>query len=175
MFYLHIKRIGPYKDHMVIKNEFLDVVFESFNASTYPDYPQGIGVLNDGLPDATVKNGKYLLKEKIQEGLYGGNWRVLEIVNMDGSQDVPCWRMIDGILAESTTQGANVHWRPDDKLHLNYAKSTACPTLPLEEFKDMRLSVGMTNDSFEAGRTIGVLVIEGEPTFPGPYEGVKWC
>lgn len=169
MFYFYWTRKGPYKDELVIKDEFLNVVFESKKASSYPDYPNGVGIFNDGTPDATVKNGKYLLKEKIQKNLYGADWRVLEIVNMDGGQDVPCIRKLSDKVVISSTQGANVHWRPDDLLHKNYAKSTACFTLLKDEFLKMREAVGMTNESFKSGRLIGVLVIDGDPVFDQPY------
>lgn len=174
MYYFYLTRKGPYKDHLIVKDEFMDTVFESNTVSSYPDYPQGVGIFNDKMPDATVRNGKYLLKGKLQERLYGNDWWVLEIVNMDGSQNVPCWRCVDGKLVESTTAGANIHWRPDDLLHLDYAKSTACFTDFLDKFKDMRKAIGMSISKKDDGKVFGVLFVEGKPEFPDPLEGAEW-
>ena len=174
MFYFDLTRKGPYKDELVIKDKFLDTVFECKEVSSYPDYPQGVGIFNDGMPDATLQNGKYLLLEHIQKNLYGSDWRVLEVVNMDYSQDVPVWRCINGKLVGSTSGGVNVHWCLDKLLHIAYAKSTACVTMLKDKFLEMRDSVGMTSDSFKEGRLIGMLIVTGKPELSDPYEGVKW-
>lgn len=174
MFYFHLNRKGPFKDELIVKNEFLKTVFECNEVSSYPDYPQGVGIFNDGMPDATIKNGEYLLLEHIQKNLYGNDWRVLEIVNMDYSQDVPVWRCIDGKLVESTSNGGNIHFCLDKLLHLKYAKSTACTIMLKDKFLEMREAVGMTKDAFKEGRLIGMLIITGKPEFPDPYEGAKW-
>lgn len=171
MFYLfNITRISPFHDELVVTDESGVEVFKSDTLSSYPDYPQGIGIKNDGMPDPTVKNGIYLLKETLQAfGVNKTNWRVLELTNLDGSQEVPVIRRS----GESTSAGINLHFRGDDELHMDFVWSAGCLTLPMDEFKRLRDSVGMDKDSYKKGRIIGILVIQGEPTFENPYEGGK--
>ena len=167
MFVFEWNRIGPNKDHLIIRDEQGKIVFEDDKCSSYPDYPQGIGILNDGMPDPTLHNGQYLMQAVDMNNLYGATWRCLQPLNLDGTSALPVVRMT----GESTSQGIKHHFRLDDELHLTYVASAGCLTQLKERFLKMREVVGLTQEAVKNGEMIGVLIIKGEPTFPQPYEG----
>lgn len=166
MFYFELNRIAPHKDTLEVTNLETGQKMVFSQVSSYPDYPQGIGILNEKMPDPTVENGIYLLKETLQK-IENVQWRVLELTNLDGSQEVPVWRMT----GRSTSAGINIHFNRDDKLHLTFVWSAGCITMPIETFKRFRDFIGMTKDDYSKGRILGVLRIQGKPNFPDPYEG----
>ena len=166
MFVFDVTRIGPHQDLLVVRDEQGNKVFEDDQFNSYPDYPQGIGIFNDGLPDPTLKNGSYLLKAKLMH-LFGNNWNVLQPLNLDGSEALPVIRRT-GV---NLSSGIRCHFRLDNELHDSYVSSAGCPTQLKERFLTMRKVIGLDSEAVIDGRIMGVLIIHGQPTFPQPYEG----
>jgi hypothetical protein len=112
-------------------------VFTSL-CSTIPDYPMSDGKYNDGIPDGTLKNGRYFWKPHIQK-IGDVKWRVLKYINEDGSWSVPVIRFT----GEDTSTGVNAHFRDDETTPNGFAWSTLCTTMLKHEFKRMREVLGV--------------------------------
>lgn len=123
--------------------------------SSLPDYPQGQGKSNEGIPEATILNGKYKLLTKYQK-INGVNWRVLEVVNLDKSQNVPVVRST----GYDTSAGINIHYR-DAEDYDGFAWSTGCITMRRQTFDEFRNALGVPKDGFETGGDFGILIICG--------------
>lgn len=151
------------------KYESLIEVFEGNSrvwaglCSTLPDYPQGNGASNSGTPEATIMNGKYKLLSKIQK-INGIDWRVLEVVNLDKSQNVPVVRST----GYDTSAGINIHYR-DAEDYDGFAWSTGCITMRRQTFDEFRNALGVPKDGFKLGEDFGLLIICGN-VLEGLYE-----
>jgi hypothetical protein len=123
--------------------------------SSLPDYPQGSGKSNECTPEATILNGKYKLLTKHQK-INGVNWRVLEVVNLDKSQNVPVVRST----GYDTSAGINIHYR-DAEDYDGFAWSTGCITMRRQTFDEFREALGVPKEGFEVGKDFGILEITG--------------